>query len=221
MAVSSAEGLCHTPVGALLGPLINGLTTCPGPGSIGLTMPGLSLLGPGSPVLVAGATGWVLGSGAGHQPQPRRQPSGHALSPGASAAVSVDLHDLDRRWIRACSFEGHGSALLVAIAVPVPLLNAEIAQQAAAGAEQLQATVLDLAIPRRVKPALGLVSYAELDSGRFSLADRTLRCSPAHSPRLAAELATELVTRLREGRFPLRLPIQPLSRRPTLLPLDL
>lgn len=221
VAVSSASGLCHTPCGALLGPLVNALYTSPGAGSIGLTMPGLSLLGPGSPVLVAGATGWVMGSGSGHQPQPRRQASGHALSPGASAAVAVDLHDLDPRWVRACFFEGHGSALLVAIAVPVPLLDATTALQAAAGPAQLQAPVLDLAIPRRVKPALGTVTYAELESGNFALGGQPLRCAPAHSPRLAASLAAELVERLQQQRFPLRLPLQPLSQRPALLPLDL
>ena len=221
VAVSSAEGLCHAPCGALLGPLVNALYTCPGAGSIGLTMPGLSLLGPGSPVLVAGATGWVMGSGRGHQPQPRRQTSGHALSPGASAAVSVDLHALDPRWIRACFFEGHGSALLVAIAAPVPLLDATAALQAAAGPAELQAPVLDLAIPRRIKPALGAVSYAALESGSFQLEGRQLRCAPAHSPRLAQSLAEELAVRLREGRFPLRLPAVPLASRPSLVPLDL
>ncbi|MEY3462823.1 MAG: hypothetical protein RLZZ468_601 [Cyanobacteriota bacterium] len=221
VAVSSAEGLCHTPHGALLGPLVNALYTCPGAGSIGLTMPGLSLLGPGSPVLVAGGIGWVLGSGSGHQPQPRRQSGGQALSPGASAAVAVDLHALDPRWIRACFFEGHGSALLVAIAAPVPLLDPDGARQAAAGPAELQAPVLDLAIPRRVKPALGSISYAELESGRFQLNGASLRCAPAHSPRLAASLAADLAERLRSGQFPLRLPALPLTARPALRPLDL
>jgi uncharacterized protein (DUF39 family) len=220
VAVSSAEGPCHTPCGAVLGPLVNALYTCPGAGSIGLTMPGLGLLGPGSPVLVAGAIGWVMGSGSAHQPQPRRQASGHALSPGASAAVAVDLHQLDPRWLRACRFDGHDSALLVAIAAPVPLLDLNAARQAAAGPAELQAPVLDLAIPRRIKPALGSISYAELATGRFSLGERSVRCAPAHSPRLAAELAAELVQRLQGQQFPLRLPLQPLSSRPTLIPLD-
>jgi uncharacterized protein (DUF39 family) len=221
VAVSSAEGPCHTPYGALLGPLVNALYTCTGPGSIGFTMPGLQLLGPGSPVLVAGATGWVIGAGSGHQPEPQRQPSGHALSPGASAAVAVDLHGLDSRWIRACRFEGHDSALLVAIAAPVPLLDPTTAGQAAAGPAQLQAPVLDLAIPRRVKPALGMVSYAELESGSVEVKGQQLRCAPAHSPRLAASLAAELVERLQRREFPLQLPAQPLTSRPTLVPLDL
>jgi uncharacterized protein (DUF39 family) len=183
-------------------------------------MPGLAQLGAGSPVFVAGATGWVLGAGSGHQPGVRRQPSGHATSPGSVAAVAVELGELERRWLRACAFEGHGSALLVAIAVPVQLLDASSARRAAATPEQLQAPVLDLAIPRRVKPSLGTVSYAELASGQLAVGGHRLRCAPAHSPRLAAEIGDELVARLQQNRFPLQLPLHPLPQRPNLLPLD-
>jgi uncharacterized protein (DUF39 family) len=220
VAVSSSDGLCASPWGPVLGPYATALWSCGGAGSIGLTMPGLSLLGPGSPVLVAGSIGWVLGAGSGHQPGARRQASGHALTPGATAAVSVDLHNLEGRWLRPCFIAGHGCALLVAIAAPVPLLNLEVARRAATGPDQLQATVLDLAIPRRIKPALGSVSYAELASGRIVVGGRKLRSAPAHSPRLAAEITAELVSRLEQNRFPIRLPVLPLSARPGLLPID-
>jgi uncharacterized protein (DUF39 family) len=220
VAFSSAAGLCASPWGPLLGPHHTALYSCGGAGSIGLTMPGLGQLGAGSPVLVAGATGWVLGAGSGHQPGVRRQPSGHATSPGAVAAVAVDLADLERRWLRACTFEGHGSGVLVAIAAPVQLVDASSARRAAATPEQLQAPVLDVAIPRRVKPSLGTVSYAELASGRLTVGAQRLRCAPAHSPRLAAEIGEELVKRLEQNRFPLQLPLQPLPERPNLLPLD-
>jgi uncharacterized protein (DUF39 family) len=220
VAVSSREGLTATPWGPVLGPQASALFSCGGAGSIGLTMPGLALLGPGSPVLVAGGIGWVSGAGAGHNPQVRRQSSGHALTPGASCALEVDLHSLNPRWIRACDHQELGSALLVAVAAPVPLLNLLSAEQAAADHHQLEAPVLDYGIPRRVKPSLGRVRYSELLSGRLRLGSQRLRCAPAHSPRLAAELAAELVEQLQSGRFPLRLPLQPLPQRPALLPLE-
>jgi uncharacterized protein (DUF39 family) len=220
VAVSSAAGLIRSPYGPLLGPWANALYTCGGADSIGLVMPGLSLLGPGSPVLVGGAIGWVIGSGSAHQPQPRRLASGHARSPGATAAVSVDLQELDPRWLRAAYFEGHGSALLVAIAAPVPLLNASIAIQAAATDEELEAPVLDISIPRRIKPSFGGVPYSALKAGQIEVDGRLIAAAPAHSPRLAAAMASELVARLVDGRFPLRLPLQPLSPRPGLIALE-
>lgn len=220
VAVSSAEGVVRSPWGPLLGPWASALYSCGGAGSIGLTMPGLSLLGPGSPVLVAGAIGWVVGSGSAHQPQVRRLASGHARSPGATAAVCVDWQDLDPRWIRACFFEGHGSALLVAIAAPVPLIHGGIARQAAADDSELEAPVLDLSIPRRLKPGFGGVPYSLLKAGTIAVNGQAVPAAPAHSPRLAQELAEELADRLREDRFPLRLPLLPLSSRPSLLPLE-
>ncbi len=219
VGISSLAGLTATHMGPLVGPLVSCLYACGGPGSIGLTMPGLGLLGPGSPVLVGGAIGWVVGPGSGHQPEVPRSALGHALAPGASAAVSVELHQLRPGSLRVCRFEGHGAALLLPVAAAVPLLNLSSARQAAAGAELLEAPLLDLGIPRRLKPSLGRVRYSELLSGQLILQGRPITCSPAHSPRLAAAAAEELVCRLREGRFPLRLPWQSLGSRSTLVPL--
>jgi L-aspartate semialdehyde sulfurtransferase len=220
VAVSSAEGIIRSPWGPLLGPYGHALYSCGGADSIGLAMPGLSLLGAGSPVLVGGAIGWVVGSGSAHQPSPRRLPSGHACSPGAVAAVSVDLHELRAEWVRPCFFEGHGSALLVAIAAPIPLISAEVARQAATDDDHLEAPVLDVSIPRRIKPSFGSVPYSSLRAGRIQVDGRRIAAAPAHSPRLAVAIGAELILQLQEGRFPLRLPLQPLSRRPALIPLD-
>ncbi len=220
VAVSSASGVIHTGWGPLLGPFANALFTAAGADSIGLAMPGLALLGPGSPVLVGGGIGWVIGTGSAHQPNPRRLSSGHARTPGAVAALSVDLHALDRRWVRACYFEGHGSALLVAIAAPIPLLDGQIAAQASTPDQALEAPVLDVSIPRRIKPSFGGVSYGALKAGRIMVAGHGIAAAPSHSPRLALGLAEELVERLRSDRFPLRLPLVPLAPRPTLIPLE-
>ena len=220
VALSSAEGVLRTAWGPLLGPFAQALYTCGGADSIGLAMPGLSLLGPGSPVLVGGAIGWVMGGGSAHQPRPRRLPSGHARTPGAVAAICVDLHDLDARWVRACHFEGHGAALLVVIAAPIPLLDEAIAAGAACGDNVLEAPVLDVSIPRRIKPSFGGVSYAALRAGRIEVDGRRIPVAPSHSPRLAREGAQALLERLVHDRFPLQLPALPLSSRPALLPLE-
>lgn len=220
VAVSSAPGVIHTGWGPLLGPFANALYSVAGADSIGLAMPGLALLGPGSPVLVAGGIGWVVGSGSAHQPQPRRLASGHARTPGAVAALSVDLHSLESRWLRACHFEGHGGSLLVAVAAPIPLLDGLSARQASTPDAELEAPVLDLSIPRRIKPSFGGVSYAALKAGTIQVDGQRIRAAPSHSPRLAGEMAEELVERLRSGRFPLHLPLLPLSPRPALLPLE-
>ena len=220
VAVSSREGLTPTPWGPVLGPWTSALYSCRGPGSIGLSMPGLQDLGAGSPVLVGGAIGWVSGPGSGHNPATKRSPSGHALGPGACCALQVDLHGLQPSAIRSTRLPDGSSGLLVAIAAPIPLLNRSRAEQLLATAEALSAPLLDFGIPRRVRPCPASATYAELLSGSIRLGERQLSAAPAHSPRLAEEAAAQLEEMLQSGAFPLRLPLAPLSSERTVRALN-
>ena len=220
VAVSSSEGLLDSPFGGLLGPFGNALFNASGARSIGMTMPGLEQLGAGSAVLVAGAMGHVLGPGSGHQPQTRRQPSGHARAPGAAAALSVELAGLHRQWLRPCWFEGHGAALLVAVAAPVLLLGERQAAQAAVPDSALEAPVLDFSIPRRIRPGFGTVSYRELLAGRIQVDGQQIPAAPACSLSLGDSHTEALIQQLRDGSFPLPARITPLSQRGRLHPLE-
>jgi hypothetical protein len=80
--------------------------------------------------------------------------------------------------------------------------------------------VLDLAIPRRLKPSLGTARYSDLLAGELQLKGRAISCAPSHSPRMAAAIGQELITRITSGHFPLSLPLQPLNLRPTLVALE-
>ena len=220
VAVSSSEGLLASPFGGLLGPFGNALFNASGARSIGMTMPGLEQLGAGSAVLVAGAMGHVLGPGSGHQPQTRRQPSGHARAPGAAAALSVELAGLHRQWLRPCWFEGHGAALLVAVAAPVLLLGERQAAQAAVPDSALEAPVLDFSIPRRIRPGFGTVSYRELLAGRIQVDGQQIPAAPACSLSLGDSHTEALIQQLRDGSFPLPARITPLSQRGRLHPLE-
>ena len=213
VAFSSREGITPTPWGPVLGPWGSALISSPGPGSIGLSMPGLQQLGLGSPVMVAGAIGWVSGAGSGHQPNPKRSALGHALSPGASCAVDVDLHDLQPQWLRATRLPDGSTGLMVAMAVPVLLLNLRQAEQLAASADVLETPLIDYGVPRRVRPSPTSVSYSALNRGFIQWDEHRLQVAPAHSPRLAAELSAELIQQLRSGAFPLRLPFAGLPQR--------
>lgn len=108
----------------------------------------------------------------------------------------------------------------MALAAPVPLLDAAMARLAATGNADLEAPVLDYGIPRRVRPSFGRVPYSTLHGGALRVGDKRLSCAPAHSPRLAAEIAEALVGDLQSGRFPLRSPLAPLPKRAALQPLD-
>lgn len=220
VAVNSGEMRIWSFHGPLLERLGNGVFTAPGGRSIGLSSPGLHCLGVGSPVFVAGAVGVVVGAGIGHQPHCNRLPSGHALAPGATAAVSADAGHIQPAWLRPCWFGELGAGVMVALAAPVPLLTIRAAAAAGVGDHQLQAPVLDFSIPRRVRPGFGCVSYKDLLSGRITIGGHAVSTASATSLRLTDHITAALAEKLQEGSFPLVAPFQPLSGEATLTPVN-
>jgi len=107
----------------------------------------------------------------------------------------------------------------VAIAAPIPLISPAVARQIATDDGALEAPVLDVSIPRRIKPSFGGVPYSSLHQGEIQVEGRRIPAAPAHSPRLAQAMGQELINQLQSGAFPLRLPLLPLGSRPTLVPL--
>ena len=135
-------------------------------------------------------------------------------------ALSVDLAGLQCRWIRPCWFDGHGAALLVAIAAPVLLLGERQAVQAGLPESALEAPVLDFSIPRRIRPGFGTVSYGELLAGRIQVDGHQIPAAPSCSLALGDSLCEELVVQLQEGRFLLPARLSPLSQQGRLHPLE-
>ncbi len=220
VAVNSSEMRIWSFHGPLLERLGNAVFTAPGGRSIGLSSPRLHCLGVGSPVFVAGAVGVVVGVGIGHQPHCKRLPSGHALAPGATAAVSADAEHIKPVWLRPCWFGELGAGVMVALAAPVPLLTIKAAAAAGLGDHQLQAPVLDFSIPRRVRPGFGCVSYKDLLGGQITMKGQTISTASATSLRLTDDIMATLAEKLRDGSFPLVAPFQPLPEKPTLTPVN-
>ncbi len=220
VAVNSSEMRIWSFHGPLLERLGNAVFTAPGGRSIGLSSPRLHCLGVGSPVFVAGAVGVVVGVGIGHQPHCKRLPSGHALAPGATAAVSADAEHIKPAWLRPCWFGELGAGVMVALAAPVPLLTIKAAAAAGLGDHQLQAPVLDFSIPRRVRPGFGCVSYKDLLGGQITMKGQIISTASATSLRLTDDIMATLAEKLRDGSFPLVAPFQPLPEKPTLTPVN-
>jgi len=220
VAVNSAQMRIWSFHGPLLERFGNAIFTAPGGRSIGLSSPHLSCLGVGSPVFVAGAIGVVVGPGIGHQPRCRRLPQGHALAPGAVAAVSVDAGQLKPAWLRPCWFGELGAGVMVALAAPVPLWSMKEAAAASLGEDHLQAPVLDFAVPRRVRPGFGCVSYQDLLGGKITIGGHGIPTASVTSLRLTDQITAALAEQLCNGSFPLVAPFQPLPEKATLTPVN-
>jgi len=139
-------------------------------------------------------------------------PNETPIGPAATVALIGDAKQMQPKWVRGCYFKGYGPSLMLGVGVAIPLLNEEVARHCAVQDKDLVAPVMDFAIPRRVRPTFGLVSYAQLKSGHLTLNGQKVRTAPLASIYLARQVAAELKDWITEGHFELTAPVAPLAR---------
>ncbi|MEM6446207.1 MAG: homocysteine biosynthesis protein [Cyanobacteria bacterium P01_D01_bin.123] len=212
VGVNGGDRVLHTYLGPLQPHLGNAVYVSSGELSPLLNDPRLDAIGIGTRIWLGGGIGYISWEGTQHFPKQKRLPNNTPVGPAATLALIGDAKIMQARWVRGCYFEGYGPSLMVGIGIPLPVLNADIVRHAAVRDTELVAPVIDFAIPRRVRPTFGSVSYAQLKSGRITLNGRTVRTAPLSSQYLANEIAIALKQQIESGEFLLAEPVSPLPR---------
>jgi uncharacterized protein (DUF39 family) len=127
---------------------------------------------------------------------------------------------MDAKWVRGCYFKNYGSSLMLGVGVPIPVLNADIVAHCAVKDRDIVAPIVDFSIPRRVRPTFGLVSYAQLKTGKIKIEGRTVKVAPLASIYLSRQVAAELKRAIDEGEFTLTQPVAHLPRDRAFIPQD-
>jgi L-aspartate semialdehyde sulfurtransferase len=127
---------------------------------------------------------------------------------------------MDPRWVRGCYFKNYGPSLMLGVGVPLPVLNEEVVARCAVSDKDLVAPIVDFSIPRRVRPTFGLVSYAQLKSGRITIEGKTVRVAPLASMFLSRQVAQELKQWIEAGDFTLTEAVAQLPTERSFLPQD-
>ena len=96
---------------------------------------------------------------------------------------------------------------MLGVGLPLPVLNETVVAHCAVQDQDLVAPVVDFSIPRRVRPTFGLVSYAQLKSGKITIDGKTVRSAPLASIYLSRQVAQELKQWITEGKFTLTEPV--------------
>jgi uncharacterized protein (DUF39 family) len=204
------------PLATYLGPLQpnlgNAVYANPGALSPLLNDPELAVVGVGSRIFLGGGVGYVAWEGTQHFPLQKRLPNQTPIGPAATVALIGDAKTMQPQWVRGCYFRGYGPSLMLGVGVALPLLNEAIATHCAVQDKDLVAPVMDFAIPRRVRPTFGLVSYAQLKSGHVTLNGQKVRTAPLASVYLARQVAETLQRWIRAGKFELTEPVAPLPQ---------
>lgn len=212
-AVNLSSKTIYTYLGMLKPDLGNAHYSTSGQLSPLLKDPHFMTIGIGTRIFLGGGTGYVAWHGTQHFPSIQRDAQGKDLGPaGGTLAVIGDLKQMSPRWLVGTSYLGYGTTLSVGIGIPIPVLNEDILRYAAAKDEDLYAPVVDYSddYPNRKGGTLGLVSYAQLKSGKINIMGRDIVTAPLSSYTRAREIAGTLKEWIARGDFLLTEPVQKL-----------
>lgn len=158
-------------------------------------------IGMGTRIFLCGTQGYVTGEGTQHDP-------GNQFG---TLMVQGDLKKMDKKYIRAATFNGYGTSLYVGIGIPIPILNSDLAKATAVTDADITTSILDYSVPRRDKPVLRNVTYEELKSGMIDINGHEILTSSLSSFHDARSIATELKEWVKQGKFYPTLPVERIS----------
>ncbi|HEY9673502.1 MAG TPA: homocysteine biosynthesis protein [Waterburya sp.] len=221
VGVNGGDRPLFTYLGPLQPRLANAVYSNPGAISPLLNDPDLKLIGIGTQIFLGGGIGYIAWEGTQHFPLQKRLPNHTPIGPAATLALIGDAKQMNPKWVRGCYFKNYGPSLMLGVGVPLPVLNEEVVNYCAIQDQDIVAPVVDFSIPRRVRPTFGLVSYAQLKTGRITIEGKSVRVAPLASIFLSRQVALELKQWIERGEFTLTESVAPIPMNRSFLPQDL
>ena len=169
-------------------------------------------IGIGTRVFLGGGAGYVYWHGTQHNPSVKRKPSGVPQAPAGTIALVGDLKQISPKWLMGTSFLGYGVSLSVGIGIPIPVLDEDVLKYAELKDEDLWTQIVDYSqdYPQGRVNSLGEVNYKQLKSGRITVKGKEVPTSSLSSYARAVEIAEGLKAWIKDGKFFLTEPVQPL-----------
>ncbi len=212
VGVNGSDRPLHTYLGPLQPGLGNAVYSNPGAIAPLFNDPDLELIGIGSRIFLGGSVGYIAWEGTQHFPLQKRLSNRTPIGPAATLALVGDAKTMSPQWVRGCYFNNYGPSLMLGVGIPFPVLNRKVIEHCAIGDQDVVAPVIDFSIPRRVRPTFGLVSYAQLKTGRMTIEGKSVRVAPLASIALSRKVAQELKSWIEKGEFTLTEFVAPLPK---------
>ncbi|PKQ27885.1 MAG: hypothetical protein CVT63_05625 [Candidatus Anoxymicrobium japonicum] len=220
-ATNSSERTIYTYMGILLPKFGNATYCSAGQLSPLLNDPLYRSIGVGTRIFLGGAAGYVAWEGTQHKPTVERSAGGTPVGPAASLALIGDLKRMNSRFIKGARFHRYGVSMYVGVGIPIPILDEEMARHAGVADEEIETSVFDYSQQTRSRDPLERVSYAELRSGSIEINGKKVPSAPLSSYKVARQIAGILKAWIKEGKFLLSAPVEPLRTEGVVLPLDI
>ncbi len=206
-AINLSDRPIHTYMGTLLpkGTHVNYATT--GQLSPLFNDPYLKTIGIGTRIFLGGAQGYIAFQGTQFKTDVPRYENGIPKTPAATLSVIGQLREMDTEYISPVVFKGYGVSMNVGIGIPIPVLSPEVLAFCGISDDEIKTNIIDYSVPKRSKPVVATVSYAELRSGGVTIDGKKVKTAPLSSLRKARKIAQVLKDQIRNGEFFLTEPV--------------
>ncbi len=164
--------------------------------------PDYETIGIGTRIFLGGTKGYIIWEGTQHAPT---KAMGTIMTIG-------NLKEMDARYLTGATIEKYGTTLYVGLGIPIPITNERVAKKTGTSDEEIKIDLIDYGVPRRERPTLREVTYAELKSGRVEVQGKEVLASPLSSFKRAREIADVLKKWIENKEFLLSEPVERLSK---------
>ncbi len=186
-----------------------------------LNDPYYETIGVGTRVWMAGAHGHVYAEGTQHAGGGARTPGGVPKGGSGTLALTADMKQMRREFVRGASFRGYGVSLTMGVGIPIPILNEDVLKRTCVRDRDIVAPVVDYSheYPQNTGKTVCHVNYEQLRSGQIEVDGKEIAVGSLSSYHKALEIAHLLADEIRRGDFQLAEPIQYLLKDTTMKPL--
>ncbi|MHC4118663.1 MAG: homocysteine biosynthesis protein [Planctomycetota bacterium] len=186
-----------------------------------LNDPFYETIGVGTRVWMAGAHGHVYAEGTQHAGGGARTPGGIPKGGSGTLALTADMKQMRREFVRGASFRGYGVSLSMGVGIPIPILNKDVLKRTCVRDRDILAPVVDYSheYPQNTGKVLCHVNYEQLRSGQIEVEGKKIAVGSLSSYHKALEIANLLADEIRRGDFRLAEPIEYLPKDTTMKPL--
>jgi len=167
-------------------------------------------IGVGTRIFLGGGYGYVTWQGTQHNPGGPRRENGVPTKPAGTLMVQGDVKQMNAKWLRGVSILGYGNSLAVGLGVPIPILNAEMAQYTGVSDEDIFTQIIDYGhdYTNGIVRSYGEISYADLKSGSILVNGKQVKTASLSSVVAAREIAEVLRKQISDGKFLLNKPAE-------------
>ncbi len=169
-------------------------------------------IGIGSAVWLAASRGIVYAEGTQHTSAVERTPNGVPSEGAGTLALSGNMKEMDKNFVKGISLKGYGASLSLGIGIPIPILDVEMLRYTTVRDEEIFAEVIDYSkdYPEKTGRVLAKVDYGSLRSGKVEIDGKEVEVSSMSSYPKALEIAERLKAEIRDGKFLISEAMRPL-----------